>query len=428
MRLLVGVLGAFLTLSSAQAQQVGFRPDTETSTATLSVSSVSSSTSAGTALLALVCNTGANEAFVAIGASTVTATTSGMSFPAGFCTSLQLNRGNYIAAVTSSSTTTLRVTYGSGTPPIAGAGSGGGGGGGGLSVTDQTTWMQGSSAFTPNGGVFNDTATLSSGQEGTQRLTTKRAGIVDVDPSGSQLHTDLTSAVPCLNATTSATNSYSNAGTNPANCDLNGALYVNAKGTISNASSAVATSATNSGSVAYNYGYNGTTWDQLQVDGSKNLKVITQSGSTTAATQATASNLNATVVGTGTFSVQASPVSATTGGASSFYVQPTASDNHAVIKNGAGTAYSIHFTNNSATKNYMRLYDAGTGFNGCNSATGIIFGVEIPPTDSGISVSLGGSVGLLFATGLSICVTSGYGSTDTTNATATAMMGNVLYK
>lgn len=49
-----------------------------------------------------------------------------------------------------------------------------GGGGGGLSVTDQTAFVQGTSAFTPTGGVFNDTATLASGQEGTVRLTTDR--------------------------------------------------------------------------------------------------------------------------------------------------------------------------------------------------------------------------------------------------------------
>lgn len=44
-------------------------------------------------------------------------------------------------------------------------------------------------------------------------------------------------------------------------------------GTISNATSGQATSGTNQGSVAYNYGFNGTTWDQLQVDASKFLKV-----------------------------------------------------------------------------------------------------------------------------------------------------------
>lgn len=77
----------------------------------------------------------------------------------------------------------------------------GGGGGGGLSVTDQTTWIQGTSAFTPNGGVFNDTATLSSGQEGTQRLTTKRAALVDVDTTGNALYSAITAPIPDCGAT-----------------------------------------------------------------------------------------------------------------------------------------------------------------------------------------------------------------------------------
>lgn len=47
-------------------------------------------------------------------------------------------------------------------------------------------------------------------------------------------------------------------------------------GNQSNANSAVATSATNLGSISYNYGFNGTTWDQLQVDASKNLKTAAQ--------------------------------------------------------------------------------------------------------------------------------------------------------
>jgi hypothetical protein len=101
---------------------------------------------------------------------------------------------------------------------------------------------------------------------------------------------------------------------------VNGNLDVNcvvgcAGGTASNASSGVATSSTNGKTNAWLYGFNGTTWDQLQVDGSKNLKVLaTGSGSAgTAASgvltvqgiasmtpvqvsQATAGNLNATVV------------------------------------------------------------------------------------------------------------------------------------
>ena len=45
-------------------------------------------------------------------------------------------------------------------------------------------------------------------------------------------------------------------------------------GTTSNASDAVATNSSNGQTVNWNYGFNGATWDRLQVDGSKNLKVV----------------------------------------------------------------------------------------------------------------------------------------------------------
>lgn len=44
-------------------------------------------------------------------------------------------------------------------------------------------------------------------------------------------------------------------------------------GTASNATSGVSSSATNLSTISYNYGYNGATWDQLQVDANKNLLV-----------------------------------------------------------------------------------------------------------------------------------------------------------
>lgn len=60
--------------------------------------------------------------------------------------------------------------------------SGSGGGGGGLSVTDSAAWTAASSAFTPTGGVFNDSATaLTAGQQGTARLNAKREMHIDCD-------------------------------------------------------------------------------------------------------------------------------------------------------------------------------------------------------------------------------------------------------
>ena len=61
------------------------------------------------------------------------------------------------------------------------------------------------------------------------------------------------------------------------NLDVNCAVGC-AGGSVSNASSGVATSSTNNGAVSWLYAYNGATWDQLQDDSSKNLKVNLNAG------------------------------------------------------------------------------------------------------------------------------------------------------
>lgn len=185
---------------------------------------------------------------------------------------------------------------------------------------------------------------------------------------------------------------------------------------------------------ARNQCFNGTTWDRCaQISpgtaGTASANVLSIQGiasmTPVQVSQATAASLNATVVGTGTFAVQAAPTPVTTGGLSVYFVQPAASDNHVNIKNGAGQVYKISVTNNSATANYLRLYNAASGFNGCNSATNLVYQMMIP-ANSGYSDSW--ETGIAFSTGISICVTSGYATNDTTNATASAMSVNVGYK
>jgi len=117
----------------------------------------------------------------------------------------------------------------------------------------------------------------------------------------------------------------------------------------------------------------------------------------------------------------------TAGGYSTFFLQPAASDNHATVKNGSGQVYHITAQNNSATINYLRLYNAGTGFNGCNSATNLVMQVQIPASTSVGSFDASYTAGVPFGSGISICVTSGYATNDTTNATATAMSVTILY-
>lgn len=117
----------------------------------------------------------------------------------------------------------------------------------------------------------------------------------------------------------------------------------------------------------------------------------------------------------------------TSGGLTNYVLEPAASDNHANIKNGAGQVYGIHVFNNSATINYGRLYNAGTGFNGCGSATNLLYEFHIPAntSDAGFVVPI--PQGLAFSAGISVCVTGGYGQTNTTSATASAMSLNILY-
>ncbi len=134
------------------------------------------------------------------------------------------------------------------------------------------------------------------------------------------------------------------------------------------------------------------------------------------------------VTNAGTFAVQSAPAVATSGGVPTTYVlEPTASDNHAVIKAGAGQVYWISAFNNSATINYLRLYNATTGFNGCNSATGIVWEGHIPASTSDAGFTMTLNTPLAFTTGISICVTSAYGQTNTTSATASAMSITIGY-
>lgn len=149
-------------------------------------------------------------------------------------------------------------------------------------------------------------------------------------------------------------------------------------------------------------------------------------------TQGTATNITAVngsaVTGGATGQLPVNVLPVTSGGLTNYFVQPTASDNHVVIKAGAGQVYKISITNNSATVNYVRLYNATTGFNGCNSATNLVYANAIPGSTTGSGLLDAWVNGLAFATGISICVTSGYASTDTTNATASAMNVNIGYK
>lgn len=102
----------------------------------LSVSAASSRTTLPTGSAVNVYNTGSNAAFIALGNSSVVATTSQDQVPAGGCLSLVAGANTYIAAITASSTTTLNISGGSG---LGTCGGGGGGSGSGSNASVGTT-------------------------------------------------------------------------------------------------------------------------------------------------------------------------------------------------------------------------------------------------------------------------------------------------
>lgn len=135
------------------------------------------------------------------------------------------------------------------------------------------------------GGVYNTAApTLTNGQQaGAQFDVNGNLKIAVVTGGGTGgTSSSFAAAFPALGTALGVKN-----GANMVNLTADGSNNLNvnctvgcAGGSVSNAASNVATSTTNNGAVSWLYGFNGATWDQLQVDGSKYLKVAPQ-GTTT---------------------------------------------------------------------------------------------------------------------------------------------------
>jgi hypothetical protein len=352
------------------------------------------------------------------------------------------------------------------------------------------------------------------------------------------------------------------------NLDSSGNLYIDcsvgcAGGSSSNASSGVATSSTNGQTIAWGYAFNGTTWDQIQDDASKNLKVaientptvtanagtnlntsllalesggnlaaiagavtssvmqanlkqvngvttltgagasgtgaqrVTAAQDTTTiagsapgtagspstnvvsvqgvgsgttlpvtASQATASNLNATVVGTGTFAVQASqatasslnatvvgagsagsanagvmtiqgiasmtPVQATlvpaTSGGLSIVSNIVANNTTSVaVKASAGQLYGVQAFNNGTTIVYIKLYNATQGSTTCGSGTPVARYMIPAPSSGGSGFVFEMPNGMAFSTAITYCVTGGIADNDTTAPAASTFLVNFVY-
>lgn len=120
--------------------------------ATRSVSTTSANVALPTAdPTVLVQNTGTSDAYIVMGiGSGTTATTSGTLIRAGSTYALNAGTATYLAAITSSGTTSLAITTGTGLPALAGAG--GGGSGGAVTVASGADVTEGAITDTTCGG------------------------------------------------------------------------------------------------------------------------------------------------------------------------------------------------------------------------------------------------------------------------------------
>lgn len=208
--------------------------------------------------------------------------------------------------------------------------------------------------------------------------------------------------------------------------------------------------------MTFNTAWNGATWDRLQADGSKNLKVlingaIAAGGNTignvnpgtatnwgvyvedaaetaggnlmmlgsvrrdTPTTSSNASGDNSTINTSSVGAVYSQNIAGPAGGATPCYITSAASTNATSCKGSAGTLYTVSAVNTTATLYYLRLYNTAAAPT-CSSATGFIESIPVPAATTGAGYVRDVSVGDAYGTGIGFCLTGGGSSTDNTNA------------
>lgn len=175
---------------------------------------------------------------------------------------------------------------------------------------------------------------------------------------------------------------------------VGGAIPINVAGggnaNLGNDIDAIAAAATSAAPVLnFNYGFNGTSWDRLRVDGGKNLKV-------------------------------APSVSASANGLTSSRVKAAASTNATNLKASAGSIASIDVFNVAAYSVFLQLY---------NKASAPTVGTDVPvwtiPIAAGTGFSRSFPTGKSFATGISYAITKLQADTDTTVVVANDLTGSI---
>jgi len=101
----------------------------------------------------------------------------------------------------------------------------------------------------------------------------------------------------------------------------------------------------------------------------------------------------------------------TTGGATPGKLISAATTNSTLVKGSAGTLYSLHATNNSASWRYLKLYNKGIAPTVGSDAP--VMTVGLPPASS-IPVALPEAIGQAFASGIGLAITGVMSDADAT--------------
>jgi len=177
-------------------------------------------------------------------------------------------------------------------------------------------------------------------------------------------------------------------------CPVMGAYVLNTNANVANNADGVAAGATaGSPVVNYNYAFNGSTWDRLQDDANKNLKIAPQ----------------------------AFPA----GGWTPKWFIAANTDNATNLKASGGTVHAVEVYGIGSAPAYLKFYNKASTPT-CGTDT-IVKQIMIPAASTAANGAGSNAIVLdtAFTTGISYCVVTGIGATDDTSPAASTFIVNI---
>lgn len=415
---------------SSTASIAAFAPTTQ---AALSVTASTGNVALPGGATMVLCNSGSNTIYYKFGVgSGTTAATTDIKLPIGICIADAIGSNTYVAAITSTSTSTLDISGGSGLPAFATAPTSGG-------TTTNLTGINGVTPLVGTGASGTGALRVAVSTDSTYTVAATESGTWTVQP-GNTANTTPWLMSPSTGGNTAAVKAASTAAiaTDPALV-----VAVSPNNTIA----ATQSGTWNIGSV--------TTFPAL-VTGSAVIGKVSIDQTTPGTTNLAATNADAAIA-PGTAPAKAivtggvynsTPPTLTTGqtaatqidadgsaynnvrdwtvtGATPVHYLSAASTNSTNVKASAGTVLSLTAINTTATIYYLKLYDKATAPT-CNTDVPV-HTLPVPASATAAGLTVNPFLGLNFSSGIGFCLTGGIADNDNANA-ATGVAINLGYK